>query len=213
MSAHTLATEPVALATGRVLILASASAARLSLLRAAGVAVESEPAAIDEDELKTSLRAAGATVTAAADALAELKAQKVSRRHPGALVLGADQMLECDGRWFEKPLDRAAARAQLLALRGRAHRLVSSAVAVRDGARLWHRTEEAVLTMRPFSDAFLEAFLAAAGPGILQSVGAYRLEGSGAQIFAQIRGDYFAILGLPLLPLLDFLRAQGLLRE
>lgn len=213
MNAAICDVEPVATAGKQELILASASPVRLSMLRAAGVGARSDPAGVDEDEVKASLRGAGATTASAAEALAELKAQKVSRRHPGGLVLGADQMLECEGNWLDKPGDIRAARAQLLTLRGRTHRLASSAVAVRDGARLWHHAEEATLTMRPFTDTFLEAYLAAGGPGILQSVGAYQLEGAGAQLFARIRGDYFAILGLPLLPLLDFLRAQGLLTE
>jgi septum formation protein len=195
----------------RVVILASASPARLSLLRAAGVPVESDPGGVDEEEVKAALQAEGATAAMAAETLAELKARRTSPRHPGALVLGADQMLDCDGRWFDKPGDRIQAREQLLALRGRSHRLVSSVVALRDGTRLWHHTEEAVLTMRPFSDNFIDAYLAEAAPGILQSVGSYQLEGIGAQLFARIRGDYFTILGLPLLPLLDFLRAHEVL--
>lgn len=191
------------------LVLASASLARRSLLRAAGIAVEAQPAGVDEAEVKASLRSEGATAEAAAEALAEIKAQRVSRRRAGALVLGADQILECEGRWFDKPADRTSARAQLLALRGRTHRLVSSAVAVRDGMRLWHHTAEAALTMRPFTDDFLDLYLETAGPDALLSVGAYQIEGLGIQLFSRIRGDYFVILGLPLLPLLDFLRRQG----
>jgi septum formation protein len=198
--------------TAGVLVLASASAARLALLRAAGIRVEPDPAGVDEAEVKASLRGEGAGPQIAAEALSEIKAQRVSRRRAGALVLGADQILECEGRWFDKPAGRAEARTQLLALRGRAHRLVSSAVAVRDGMRLWHHTAEAELTMRPFSDEFLEAYLAAAAPDALRSVGAYQLEGLGVQLFSRIRGDYFVILGLPLMPLLEFLRRQGVLR-
>ena len=193
------------------LILASASPTRAVLLRQAGLAVAVDPAAVDEAAAKESLRAAGADAGAAAIALAELKAHKVSRRHAGGLVLGADQLLECDGKWFDKPVDLAAARRQLQALRGRRHRLYSAAVAVRDGVRLWHHVGEAGLTMRPFGDAFLDAYLERAGADLLGSVGAYRLEGLGVQLFAAIQGDHFTILGLPLLPLLDFLRGHRVL--
>jgi septum formation protein len=190
-------------------ILASASRARRALLESAGVAVGFDSAAIDESEIKNALAAAGATAAQMAETLAELKASRVSPRHPGAIILGADQILECDGKIFDKPADVAAGRAQLRLLRGRKHRLISSVVALRDATRLWHHTGEAVLTMRDFSDAFLEEYLAEAGPGISESVGAYQLERHGAQLFAEVKGDYFTILGLPLLPLLGFLRAQG----
>lgn len=196
---------------GDRVVLASASRVRLALLRAAGVELVSEPAAIDEAEVKSSLRAVSAPASAVAESLAELKAQRVSRRRPQALVIGADQMLECAGTWYDKPRDLVEARAQLLALRGRRHDLLGSAVAVRDGVRLWHHNERARLTMRPFSDAFLDGYLAQAGDDALQSVGGYRLEGLGAQLFHRVEGDYFTILGLPLLPLLEFLRAQGVL--
>src|SRR5690606_10859737 len=124
---------------------------------------------------------------------------------------GADRMLACAGRWFGKPADRAAARAQLLALRGRTHDLVTAAVVLRDGTRLWQHVERASLTMRPVSDAFVESYLAALGDDAMRSVGAYQLEGLGAQLFARVEGDFFTILGLPLLPLLDFLRGHGTL--
>ncbi len=199
--------------TASGIVLASASAARATLLRAAGVALAAEPAAIDEGEVKASLRAAGASAAAAAETLAELKAQRVSRRRPGALVIGADQMLECEGAWYDKPADAPQARAQLLALRGRRHELAGCAVAVRDGRRLWHHQDRAHMTMRAFSDGFLDWYLAAVGAGALQSVGAYRLEGLGAQLFHRVEGDYFSILGLPLLPLLEFLRGQRLLDQ
>ncbi|HVO14411.1 MAG TPA: Maf family protein [Alphaproteobacteria bacterium] len=191
------------------LILASGSAVRARLLSEAGVAFRREVAAVDEAQVKAALKAEGADATMAAETLAELKAQRVSRRHPDALVIGADQILDCGGTWFDKAVDQAAARATLLALRGRSHLLLSSVAVVRGGDRLWHRNERAALLMREFSDDFLDAYLAAAGDSALQSVGAYQLEGLGAQLFARIDGDYFTILGLPLLPLLDFLRNHG----
>src|ERR1700754_4632909 len=137
------------------LILASASTARADMLRAAGVEIEIIPARVDESELKLSLKQQDADVETAAIALAELKALQVSRRHPGRLVLGADQMLDCDGAWFDKPESPPAAREQLLRLRGRSHRLTSAAVLARDGARIWHHAASARLTMRGFTEAFL----------------------------------------------------------
>lgn len=193
------------------LVLASGSAARAGILAAAGLPFTQDSANVDEDEVKAALRGEGASADAVATALAELKAVHVSRRHPGALVVGADQMLDCGGRWFDKPADRDAARAQLLALRGRTHDLVTAAVVLRDGTRLWQHVERASLTMRPVSDAFVESYLAALGDDAMRSVGAYQLEGLGAQLFAQVEGDFFTILGLPLLPLLDFLRGHGTL--
>ncbi|MDA0701978.1 MAG: Maf family protein [Proteobacteria bacterium] len=194
---------------GLRLILASASAARLALLRGAGLVLDAIPAPIDEDAAKESLRAEGADAETLASALAELKAAAVSTRHPGVLVIGGDQVLDLDGRMFDKPADRAAARDQLLALRGRSHRLISAAVLTRDGARLWHVAQSVRVTMRDFSTDFLDAYLEAVGDSVCGSVGAYRLEGIGAQLFERIEGDYFTVLGLPLLPLLEALRAQG----
>jgi septum formation protein len=197
-------------ARAQVLYLASASAARVELLRRAGVAFTQEPAAIDEAEIRSALRGEGATAAQAAESLAELKARKVSEHRPAALVVGADQILECGGAWFDKPADRDHALAQLRALRGRSHLLISSTCVVRDAEPVWHQTETAELVMRPFTDAFLDAYLDAVGDTALQSVGAYQLEGLGAQLFSRVRGDYFTILGLPLLPLLEFLRQHGL---
>jgi septum formation protein len=193
-------------------VLASASRTRVRILEAAGVPVEAEAAGIDESEVKRSLRAAGAQPSEVAETLAEMKAQRVSRRRAGRLVVGADQVLACDSNWFDKPEGPEQAASQLRQLRGRRHELVSSAVAVRDGLRLWHTTDNAWLTMRPWSEEFLETYLQEAGPAVQESVGAYQLEGLGAQLFSRVEGDHFTILGLPLLPLLDFLRAQGLLR-
>jgi septum formation protein len=192
------------------LILASASAARGALLRNAGIAFTAAPAAIDEDEIKAAFRAERRNAGECAAALAEAKAARVARRHPGSLVIGADQMLVCDGVWFDKPGALAAARAQLVALRGKRHELISALSIVRDGEPLWHFVDRSILTMRDFSDEFLDDYLAAVGGDVLGAVGAYHLEGRGVQLFARIEGGYFAILGLPLLPLLDFLRGHGI---
>jgi len=203
------AAGPAAAAESPGVVLASASRVRRALLQNAGVACLAEPAQVDEEEIKRALLAARAEASEAAETLAELKARKVSLRRPGALVIGADQILECGGRWFDKPADLAEAGAHLRALRGREHILVSAVVVMRDGARLWHHADRARLHMRALSDAFIERYLEALGRGACDSVGAYQLEGLGAQLFERIEGDYFTILGLPLLPLLDFLRHHG----
>lgn len=192
-----------------MIILASGSATRRAMLEGAGVAFVVDTAPVDESAVKDAMRAETDNPARVAEVLAELKATRVAARHPGAIVIGADQMLECERVWFDKPADRAAARAQLLALRDKTHRLVSSVVAMRDGQRLWHHTESARLTMRRFSDAFLDQYLDRAGDAVLASVGAYQLEGLGAQLFMAVDGDHFTILGLPLLALLDFLRENG----
>jgi septum formation protein len=190
-------------------ILASASAARARLLAAAGVEVRVEPATIDEQAVKHAYQAERRAASDCALALSEAKARWVAARHAGALVIGADQILVCNGRWFDKPSDLGDARAQLLALRGRTHELVTAVCVVRDRTRLWHTLSRPKLTVREFSDAFLDAYLALEGATVLGSVGAYRLEGRGVQLFARIEGDHFAILGLPLLELLGFLRERG----
>ncbi len=190
-------------------VLASASRSRLELLRRAGLHLRAEPARIDESEVKASLRAEQADAAAAAETLAELKASKVSLRAPGALVIGADQILDCEGRWFDKPPDRAAAVAHLRALGGKTHALATAVCVVRDGVRIWHHREAPRLTMRPLDGVYIESYLDAAGPAVLETVGAYRLEDLGAQLFTKVSGDYFTILGLPLLPLLGFLREHG----
>ena len=193
------------------LILASGSSARARILADAGLPAVIDPAAVDEEEIRAAFRAEGRSAADCATALAESKATRVSGRHTGALVLGADQILECGGRWFDKPASFEAARAQLKALRGERHTLVAAAAVVRNGSVLWHTTDRAQLTMRSFSDDFLDAYIAAAGADLMGSVGAYRLEGLGAQLFERVEGDFFTILGLPLLPLLDFLRGNGAL--
>ncbi len=190
-------------------VLASASGTRRRLLEDAGVALMVAPARIDEEEIKASLTAEGADGAAIAETLAEHKARYVSRHHPGRLVIGADQLLEQDGVIYSKPVDREAARAQLSALRGRQHTLIDCVCVLRDGVRLWHQMDSARLFMRDYSDDFLDVYLDSIGDQALDGPGAYRLEGLGVQLFARIEGDYFTILGLPLLPLLDYLRVQG----
>jgi len=197
----------MSLAPRRELVLASQSATRLRLLAAAGVAVRADPSEIDEGAIKANYRRGQGD--ACTSALAAAKAERVARRHPGALVIGADQILECDGVRFDKPRDAAEARAQLASLRGRVHELVAAIAVVRDGALLWRHVENARLTMRWFSDAFLDDYSAAMGSALCDTVGGYALEGLGAQLFERVDGDYFAILGLPLIPLLGFLRAEG----
>ena len=193
------------------LILASASSARALVLSGAGLAFERRPAHLDEDAVKARARAEGWSVARTAGELARAKALAVAAERPDALVIGADQILDCDGAWFDKPADRAAAAGHLRRLRGRTHALHSAVCAAADGAVTWDHLDTARLTMRDFSDAFLDGYLAAGGAEILESVGAYRLEGPGAQLFDHIDGDYFTILGLPLLPLLAFLRERGIL--
>ena len=194
-------------------VLASGSSTRQAMLRAAGVDFIVDAAAVDEATVLESLQAEGAKPRDAADVLAEMKAIKVSAKHPGALIIGADQILSLGTKFFSKPQDLAAARTQLHALRGQTHHLTSAVVVARDGSSIWREVREAKLTMRPFSDAFLDDYLARAGTSILTSVGAYQIEGLGAQLFSRIDGDHFTILGLPLLPLLDMLRTQGVLKS
>ena len=194
-----------------MLVLASSSAARARILAAAGIDATVDPAAVDEAQIKAESRAMGRDADACALLLAEAKAKDVAARHPGALVLGADQMLECAGRWFDKPVDMSEARAQLQALNGQEHQLITAAAMVRDGAVLWRVVERSLLKMRRFTAAFLDRYLTAMGERVLGTVGGYELEGMGAQLMARIEGDYFAILGLPLLPILAFLRDEGAL--
>jgi septum formation protein len=192
------------------LILASASPSRRRLLANAGLSFEVEPSGVDEDEVTRSLLGERASPQDIATTLAEMKAVRVSSRHGAAMVIGADTTLACDGRLFDKPPDLAAARQQLLALAGQTHQLSSSVVVAKAGARLWHWSEQAHLTMRPLSESFLDAYLARAGQAVCASVGAYQLEDLGVHLFSKIDGDYFTILGLPLLPLLSFLADHGI---
>jgi septum formation protein len=198
-------------ATPERVILASASVARAALLRAAGVEFVVEPAAVDEARLKRAAREAGDSAIECAKALAAEKACCVSRRHPRALVIGADQILAAGTEWFDKPSDLAEASAQLGALRGRTHSLATAVCVACAGASQWGATSMPELTMRRFSDGFLADYIAAEGEAVLGSVGSYRLEGRGVQLFSRIAGDYFAILGLPLIDLLCFLREHGVM--
>jgi septum formation protein len=191
------------------LILASASAARARLLREACVPFEIHPARIDEAEIKASLLAGKRDTDAIADALAELKAIRVSAAHPQALVLGCDQILVFNRRLIDKSANLDEARTLLRELRGKKHQLVTACVLARGGAAVWRRLERCRLWMRPFDDAFLEEYLQAEGDDVLGSVGCYHLEGRGIQLFERVEGDYFSVLGLPLLPLLAALREYG----
>ncbi|MDX2143702.1 MAG: Maf family protein [Rhodospirillaceae bacterium] len=196
----------------RQVILASTSKSRAMVLRNAGLVFDQAAPGVDEEAVKTVLRNAGASAAACAEKLAEMKAVAVSARHPEALVIGGDQMLECEGVWFDKPADRAAARRQLLTLRGKTHRLVNSLVVALRGARIWHFADSPAITMRAFSDGFLDDYLGQVGENVFHSVGGYQLEGPGSQLFTKIEGDFFSVLGLPLLPLLAFLREHGVLK-
>jgi septum formation protein len=193
------------------LVLASASSARRAVLEAAGLRFTAQAAHVDEDAVKQGAKAEGLKPGETALILSELKAQRLSRRHRDALVIGCDQVLVCEGAWFDKPADRTAAAAHLRALRDKTHVLETGLVCMKNEQVVWHHLVRPKLTMRPFSDAFLDAYLDAEGDAVLSSVGAYRLEGLGAQLFDAIEGEHSAILGLPLLPLLGFLRQHGVL--
>lgn len=195
-----------------MIVLASQSASRRALLTAAQVPFEAMNPGVDEEAAKEALRADGLNARALADALAELKALKLSRRVPGALVLGCDQTLSLDdGSMIDKAVDRADAQAILRRLSGRVHHLHSAAVVALNGEAIWRHVERAAMTVRPLSDAFIADYLDADWEQLRWCVGCYRIEGPGAQLFSRVEGSQFAIQGLPLLPLLDFLRVRGVL--
>ncbi|WP_421993557.1 Maf family protein [Roseococcus sp.] len=193
------------------LILASQSLARRALLEGAGLDFEAMPASVDEDTIKESAKAEGLSPTDAAILLADAKAARIARRHTDAVIIGADQLLVCEGEWFDKPVDIEAARDHLHRLRNKAHELITAVVVWRAGERAWHHVATPRLAMRNFSEAFLDEYLAREGAYVTSSVGAYRLEGMGVQLMREIRGDHSAILGMPLLPLLSYLRDSGII--
>jgi septum formation protein len=194
-------------------VLASGSETRKSMLSAAGVSFEVLPAVVDEEEIKAALQAEGSDSAFIAESLAEHKARVVSRKLPIPLVIGADQILECDNKIYSKPVNLMAAKEQLKFLRGKDHTLISSVVLFRNGQRLWHNTDSALLRMREFSDDFLDNYVTKLSDDLLQGPGCYKVEGQGIQLFSKITGDYFTILGLPLLPLLYYLRLQRVIAE
>lgn len=195
------------------IVLASGSAARRALLDNAGLSFDVDPADVAEEAIRDSLlaRDGGATPEDVALALAEAKAAAVSARHPEALVIGADQVLAFEGRLLDKAPSMEEARAVLSALRGKTHALHSAVALCRGGAIVWRGVDTARLTMRTFSEAALDAYLAEAGPRVLSSVGSYQIEGPAIQLFERIEGEHATILGMPLLPLIHALRREGAL--
>lgn len=193
----------------RQILLASASPMRLALLHNAGVAASALPARIDEETIRAALEAEGAHPQDIADALAEMKARKIAERHPDALVLGCDQVLEFDRRAWGKPASPDEARVQLLAMRGKTHRLLSALVFYDQAKPVWRHIGRVDLTMREFSDAWLDGYISRNWDSLRHSAGGYKLEEEGVRLFTDIRGDYFAVLGLPLLPLLAYLELRG----
>ncbi len=197
--------------TPRHIVLASTSSTRRQMLEASGVPFVAEDPRIDEAACKESLRAEGATPVETAEMLAQTKAASVTARFPDLLVLGADQVLQFGNEVYDKPRNREEALMQLRALRGHRHKLISYAVILGGGQRLWHAVDEAKLEVRRASEDFLEAYLDAVGEDAFKGPGGYRVEALGSQLFSGIEGSHFTILGLPLLPLLDFLRVQRIL--
>ncbi|MDZ4312268.1 MAG: Maf family nucleotide pyrophosphatase [Cypionkella sp.] len=193
----------------RPLLLASASPIRLQLLRNAGLEVTAQPARIDEDLIRQSLQADAATPRDIADALAEMKARKLAEKNPDALVLGCDQILAFRGQVFGKPETREEARAQLTGFRGQTHQLISALVLYDGGKPIWRHMSEAKLTMRDLSDSYLDDYITRNWHALRHAVGGYKLEEEGIRLFSAIEGDYFTILGLPLLPLIGYLGTRG----
>lgn len=191
------------------IVLASGSPIRAELLRRSGVPFAVDVPRIDEVALRAALLAEGASPRDLADTLAEMKALRIAGRHPAALVIGCDQVLDCGGEVFGKAESAAEVHAQLLRLRGRTHRLLSAAVICRDGEPLWRHVGVARLTMRDFSLEWLDGYVARNWPGIGDTVGGYRIEDEGVRLFSRIEGDYFHVLGMPLLEILAYLGQRG----
>ena len=194
-------------------ILASASASRAEILRNAGLDVDVKPALIDEETVKQAILSedSGILPSDFADLLAQAKASSVSENEPGFAVIGGDQVLVLDGTIFDKPKSKDEARDQLVSLRGKTHELISAICVARHGTTQWSHISRAQLTMRDFSNEFLGYYLAAMGDSVTETVGGYKLEGEGAQLFDKVEGDYFTVLGLPLMPLLSYLRSSEVL--
>jgi len=203
------------MADAKNLILASGSKVRHQLLKNAGVAFAVIPASLDEAAVREGLLSDDNGIDAAdvAEVLAQAKGTEVSRANPGALVIAADQTLSCEGKIYEKPADLDAARETLMQLRGKTHQLHSAVALVRDGNVEWAYIETAHLTMRKFSPSFASQYIVRAGADLCDSVGAYKLEGIGIQLFERIEGDYFTVLGLPLIPLLNQLHEFGVISK
>lgn len=193
----------------RMLILASTSPFRKSLLQNAGISFSAEAPGVDERAIEEANGLASMSASDVAIELAKAKALAVSRRHPDALVIGCDQTMSLGDRAYHKPSDRGTARRQLMELRGRTHCLNSGIVIASGGNVLWQQVETARLSMRNFSESFVDLYLDRVGDSVLQSVGGYQLEAEGIQLFDKVDGDYFTIIGLPLIPLLDKLRDLG----
>lgn len=194
------------------IILASGSASRRSLLAGAGVQAQSIKPNVDEDAAKKAMRSEGLSVSNQAMRLAEMKAVKVSSQVQG-LVIGGDQMLNLEGEAFDKPINLEGAAKHLKKLSGKTHTLETAIVIAENGEPIWRHMARPHLTVRTLSDAFIGSYIKSCGPPLLTTVGAYQLEGLGAQLFSKIEGDYFSILGLPLLPLLDYLRIRNVLEQ
>ena len=195
------------------LILASGSQIRYLMLKNAGLTVTVIKPNLDENSIKQAMRQEGANLVDTSISLATAKSIAISQRNHGSLVIGVDQMLEVKDIWLDKPLDLAAAKQNLQLLRGQWHSLYSAVTVARDGQSLWHHHDKARLYMRSFSDDWLDYYLQATGESVLETVGAYKLEGIGAQLFERVEGDFFTILGLPLLSLLRFLREHKVLLQ
>ncbi|MFD1511605.1 Maf family protein [Lacimonas salitolerans] len=195
------------------LILASGSSIRRQMLERAGVDFDVQVARVDEEMIRDALLVEQASPRDIADTLAEMKARKISDKRPGALVIGCDQVLSFDGRILSKPISVDDARDQLRALRGQRHQLLSAAVIVEDGQPIWRHVGTVRLMMREFSDTFLDGYLSRNWPGIGDSVGAYKLEEEGVRLFSRVEGDYFTVLGMPLLELLSYLTLRGDLQQ